>query len=52
MTTKSLTIKASEQELENLEFYCQQTGRTKTDVIREYLRSLKDQRLFWQAYSS
>ena len=34
----NIRIDKSEDEL--LETYCQQTGRTKTDVLREYIRSL------------
>lgn len=35
-----VTIKISEQEMQNLEAYCQQTKRTKTDLIREMIRKL------------
>lgn len=35
---KRLTINLSKQEAEKLEKYCQQTGRSYTDVIRELIR--------------
>ncbi len=48
MTTRYLAIKASKEGIETLELYCQQTSRTKTDVIREYLRYLKERQKVWQ----
>lgn len=38
---KPLTVMVTEEEMLNLEQYCEQTSRTKTEVIRAYLRSLK-----------
>ncbi len=45
--TKLLTVSVSEQELEGLEKYCQQSEQTKTEVLREclgyHLQSLQKQ---------
>lgn len=41
MSKQLLTITISSEELTNLEAYCQQTQRTKSDVISEYISSLK-----------
>jgi len=38
---KHLTINVPEQELAILKAYCEQEGRNQTDVLREYIRSLK-----------
>lgn len=35
-----INIRIEESENELLEVYCQQTGRTKTDVLRECIRKL------------
>ncbi len=35
-----ITFKVSTQEMRAIETYCQQTQRTKTDVLRELLRQL------------
>ena len=40
---KALTVMVTEDEMVNLDRYCEQTSRTKTEVIRAYLRSLKRQ---------
>lgn len=40
MTKVLINIRIEESEDELLEAYCQQTGRTKTDVLKEYIRSL------------
>ncbi|MDJ1184668.1 PAS domain S-box protein [Roseofilum casamattae] len=40
MTKKLLTIPVSEAELSAIEAYCAETNRTKTDVLREYIRSI------------
>lgn len=40
MSKQHLTITISQEELNNLEAYCQQTQRTKSDVISEYLRDI------------
>jgi predicted CopG family antitoxin len=38
---KTLTIRLPEKELELLKTYCDQENRSQTDVIREFIRSLK-----------
>ncbi|MGH8001061.1 MAG: CopG family transcriptional regulator [Brasilonema sp.] len=38
---KSITIRLLQTELEVLKVYCEQESRTQTEVIREYIRSLK-----------
>jgi hypothetical protein len=38
---KAITFRLPEQELEILQAYCNQEGRNQTDVLREYIRSLK-----------
>jgi len=38
---KRLDFRLEEYELEILEDYCASVGRTKTDVLRELIRSLK-----------
>ncbi|MBW4493361.1 MAG: hypothetical protein KME26_09820 [Oscillatoria princeps RMCB-10] len=38
---KVLTIRLPSNELEHLEDYCTNKGRTKTDVIREMIRKLR-----------
>jgi hypothetical protein len=40
-----ITFKTSTLEMEALEAYCQQTQRTKTDVLRELIRKLETYRL-------
>jgi hypothetical protein len=35
-----ITFKVSEIEMQALETYCQQTQRTKTDLLREMIRKL------------
>jgi hypothetical protein len=35
-----ITFKVSELEMQALETYCQQTQRTKTDLLREMIRKL------------
>jgi hypothetical protein len=37
---RKLTIRIPDDELEILEAYCKQRLRNKTDVVREYIRSL------------
>jgi hypothetical protein len=39
---KRLDFRVEEFELEILEEYCKTVGRTKTDVLRELIRSLKN----------
>jgi len=36
-----ITFNLPESENQVLEEYCEQTGRNKTDVLREFIRSLK-----------
>jgi predicted DNA-binding protein len=40
MTTR-IDIRLPEQELEILKTYCEQQDRTQTEVIREFIRSLR-----------
>jgi len=40
MVKVNLNIRVEQSEMEILEMYAQQTGRTKTDIIREYIRNL------------
>ena len=41
MNEKMLSIRASERELEILARYAAHTRRTKSDIVREFLRSLE-----------
>jgi hypothetical protein len=41
---RRLDFRIEEFEFELLEAYCQAVGRTKTDVLRELIRSLKGKR--------
>lgn len=41
MSLKQLNVKIPEQELKILEAFADQTERTKTDIIREFIRSLQ-----------
>ena len=41
MNQKQLCIRIQDQELKFLDIYARQTGRTKTDIIREFIRSLQ-----------
>ncbi|MEW5856200.1 MAG: ribbon-helix-helix protein, CopG family [Cyanobacteriota bacterium] len=38
---KPLTIKLPESELELLKAFCEQETRTQTEVLREYIRTLR-----------
>lgn len=38
---KAITFRLPDQELEILQTYCEQEGRNQTDVLREYIRTLK-----------
>ena len=40
-TMKRLEVKISDEEAQVLEQYCKQSEKTKTDVIRSYIRQLK-----------
>jgi hypothetical protein len=40
MTKVNLNVRIDHKEMETLENYARETGRTKTDIIREYIRSL------------
>ena len=42
MSLKQLNVKIPEQELRILEAFAEKTERTKTDIIREFIRSLQD----------
>ncbi|MGF1488730.1 MAG: ribbon-helix-helix protein, CopG family [Prochloraceae cyanobacterium] len=37
---RRITIRLPESELKILEAYCDQTSRTKTDIIRDFIRGL------------
>ncbi|MBD2414633.1 MAG: CopG family transcriptional regulator [Desmonostoc geniculatum HA4340-LM1] len=39
-TLKRITINLASDEAQNLEKYCEQTGKTATDVIQELIRAL------------
>ncbi|GET44353.1 ribbon-helix-helix protein, CopG family [Microseira wollei] len=39
--TARLDIRLPDSELEILKAYCEQEGRTQTEVIREFIRNLK-----------
>ncbi len=41
MSLKQLNVKIPEQELKILEAFADKTERTKTDIIREFIRSLQ-----------
>ena len=43
MPQNQLCIRVPEHELKILDRYAKQTQRTKTDIIREFIRSLKDE---------
>ncbi len=38
---KRIDLRVTEAELELLDEYCQLTGKNRTDVLREFIRSLK-----------
>ncbi|HIK29819.1 MAG TPA: ribbon-helix-helix protein, CopG family [Oscillatoriales cyanobacterium M4454_W2019_049] len=38
---KSVFFRLTDEEFEKLETYCESTGRSKSDVLRECIRSLK-----------
>jgi predicted DNA-binding protein len=38
---KSVFFRLADEELEKLEAYCESNGRSKSDVLRELIRSLK-----------
>lgn len=42
MASKQLNLRVPDIELEILERYCERYQRSKTDVIREFIRSLQD----------
>lgn len=41
-TKREITIRVTEQEFELLESHCEATGRTKTELLREFIRSLRE----------
>ncbi len=47
MSLKQLNVKIPEQELRILEAFAEKTERTKTDIIREFIRSLQA-KIWWQ----
>jgi len=42
LTVKQISLNLAQDEVKRLEMYCNQTGRAKTDVIRELIRKLPD----------
>lgn len=46
MSLKQLNVKIPEQELRILEAFAEKTERTKTDIIREFIRSLQS-KIWW-----
>lgn len=40
--TKQISLRLPEEEVQILEKYCDKTKRTKTDVIRSFIRRLKN----------
>ena len=40
---KSITIRLPSNELKTLKNYCEQTGRSQTEILREFIRSLNSQ---------
>jgi len=41
MSKTYLTVRIEDAEKERLREFCQQTGRTQSDVVREFIRKLK-----------
>ena len=41
-TPRQMTIRLPQIELDRIEAYSKRTGRTKTDILREFIRSLPD----------
>ena len=41
-TSRQMTIRLPQIELDRIEAYSKRTGRTKTDILREFIRSLPD----------
>lgn len=39
--SQPVSVRFTEKEVEILKAYCEQEGRTQTDVLREFVRSLK-----------
>jgi predicted DNA-binding protein len=48
MSQSQLCIRVPEHELQILDRYAKQAQRTKTDIIREFIRSLADEVSFQQ----
>jgi hypothetical protein len=44
-TPRQLTIRLPQVELDRIEAYSKRTGRTKTDILREFIRSLPEPEL-------
>ena len=45
MSKKHLTVRIEETERAILSQFCEKVGRTQSDVVREFVRSLKPKRL-------
>jgi len=45
MSKKNLTVRIEETEKAILAQFCEKVGRTQSDVVREFVRSLKPKRL-------
>ena len=45
MSKKNLTVRIEETEKAILSQFCEKVGRTQSDVVREFVRSLKPKRL-------
>jgi len=41
MAKTPLTVRIEESEMERLKAYCEATGRTQTDVVRDLIRKLR-----------
>lgn len=49
---KQLNVLVTEKEMEFLEKYCEETGQTRTSVVRELIRKLEAQTVALAAQSS
>jgi len=45
MSKKNLTVRIEETEKAILAQFCEKVGRTQSDVVREFVRSLKPKRM-------
>ncbi|KAB8331269.1 ribbon-helix-helix protein, CopG family [Scytonema tolypothrichoides VB-61278] len=48
---RRIDLRVTEAELELLDEYCQLTGKNRTDVLREFIRSLKKKMRNTEKYS-